>query len=863
MKLGLRILSCFLSFAIAVTMMCGLVTVQAGALTNADITSRLDALRDQWNGKRFQGYNDSSYGGKQCYSFARYIAEQLFGSYPGNLSVDDGYVDGNGWKAIKNSSNVVFEPGDLLGRYKSGSQHWAIVWKVEGDVVYFAQSINKDTDGDGYKDSVIGRWDKWQEWDTNIDYYSCPNSTISELLGGHFVGIWKHPGASNSTVSQPVDIGNNFCARIVNTAANKPIVAESDNNVDLKTDSDKLNQKWYFNKQGDGSYIIYNCDHNVLDFSGQGDNVYVWEDNGSDSQNWFIYGEPGSYILKNKTSDKVLDISNASVDDGANAQVWENNGTTAQKFSICYISSPDIGYMTGTYPRPGRNLYYTSPVMSGDDVRWVQSCMNILGISCDIDGSYGPSTADCIKTFQSWYGLDVDGKCGPATQDAIYNAVKPTGYTIAADNTNIEPATSTNVTVTPNDNRTIRNYVFYVVLPSGYTDTYYRHGDNVFKFYPKQGEGTYKIYCYIQNECDDYSDENNCVTITVGFPFADIAQAEISPIDQQIYTGSEIMPGFTVTYCDAELVPDIDYTVEYSNNIEVGTATITITGAGNNYIGTKTATFKIVKPAPTKPEVTTTAGDEQVTLTWNDMGATKYAAYLVNADGTLKALSTKLTGTAYTAKKLTSGTEYTFLVRAYVNGKWTKYDATDYVKATPFSTVVKPTVEIIPADKQVTLTWDAIDGATKYAVYRLQDDGTLKALATKLTDTEYTVKKLVNHTEYQFLVRAYVNGKWTKYDANDYVSATPAALKPLVRVSEYDGMVTLRWGAVDDATKYAAYIVNDDDSLTCVSSKITNIKYTVKKLTNGTAYRFVVRAYVNGKWTKYTERDIVTATPHA
>ena len=268
--------------------------------------------------------------------------------------------------------------------------------------------------------------------------------------------------------------------------------------------------------------------------------------------------------------------------------------------------------------------------------------------------------------------------------------------------------------------------------------------------------------------------------------------------------------------------------------------------------------------AVVKPEVTATPGDEQITITWNEVpDAAKYAVYIVQDDNTLKALATKLTDTTYTAKKLTNGTEYSFLVRAYVNGKWTAYSKSDYVKATPVSMTVKPTVEVIPADKQVTLTWDAIDGATKYAVYRLQDDGTLKALATKLTVTEYTVKKLTNHTEYQFLVRAYVNGKWTKYDANDYVSVTPAALKPLVRVSEYDGMVTLRWGAVDDATKYAAYIVNDDGSLTCVSSKITNIKYTIKNLTNGTAYRFVVRAYVNGKWTKYTDRDIVSATPNA
>ena len=284
------------------------------------------------------------------------------------------------------------------------------------------------------------------------------------------------------------------------------------------------------------------------------------------------------------------------------------------------------------------------------------------------------------------------------------------------------------------------------------------------------------------------------------------------------------------------------------------------------YVNGKWSAYDIVACTPVsavvKPEVTATAGDKEVTLSWNDINATKYAAYLVQDDGTLKALATKLETTEYTAKKLTNGTEYKFVVRAYVNGKWTPYDESDYVKATPVSSVVKPEVTAEPADKQVTLLWNDID-ATKYAVYIEQDDGTLKALATKLTVTEYTVKKLTNHTNYRFLVRAYINGKWTPYDESDYITAAPAALKPLVRTSSYDGMITLRWGEVDNATKYAAYIVNDDNTLTCVSSKITNVKYTVKNLTNGTTYRFVVRAYVDGKWTKYTDRDIVSAAPKA
>ena len=50
------------------------------------------------------------------------------------------------------------------------------------------------------------------------------------------------------------------------------------------------------------------------------------------------------------------------------------------------------------------------------------------------------------------------------------------------------------------------------------------------------------------------------------------------------YTGSEITPNVTVTCAEATLVKDVDYTVTYSNNKEVGTATYTVSPKeGSNY----------------------------------------------------------------------------------------------------------------------------------------------------------------------------------------------------------------------------------------------------------------------------------------
>ena len=68
-----------------------------------------------------------------------------------------------------------------------------------------------------------------------------------------------------------------------------------------------------------------------------------------------------------------------------------------------------------------------------------------------------------------------------------------------------------------------------------------------------------------------------------------IAGVTIADIAAQDYTGSAIEPAVTVTDGSTPLVLDTDYTVSYSNNVNAGEATVTITGKGN-YDSATTAT---------------------------------------------------------------------------------------------------------------------------------------------------------------------------------------------------------------------------------------------------------------------------------
>ncbi len=79
---------------------------------------------------------------------------------------------------------------------------------------------------------------------------------------------------------------------------------------------------------------------------------------------------------------------------------------------------------------------------------------------------------------------------------------------------------------------------------------------------------------------DQIKDLSNCS--------AELSQSEYT------YDGTEKKPDVTVKDKNKELRKGTDYTIEYSNNINVGTATVTIVGKGN-YEGTISKTFTIVQ----------------------------------------------------------------------------------------------------------------------------------------------------------------------------------------------------------------------------------------------------------------------------
>lgn len=101
---------------------------------------------------------------------------------------------------------------------------------------------------------------------------------------------------------------------------------------------------------------------------------------------------------------------------------------------------------------------------------------------------------------------------------------------------------------------------------------------------------------------------------------ADLADAVVTlSSDTVTYTGNPVYPSITVTYEGATLVVNIDYTLNYSDNTNVGAATVVVTGMGE-FTGQVVKTFQIVAAS-------TGSWDFDITKTSNVAAA---AAYLID-----------------------------------------------------------------------------------------------------------------------------------------------------------------------------------------------------------------------------------------
>jgi hypothetical protein len=145
-----------------------------------------------------------------------------------------------------------------------------------------------------------------------------------------------------------------------------------------------------------------------------------------------------------------------------------------------------------------------------------------------------------------------------------------------------------------------------------------------------------------------------------------------------VYNGDEYQPSVKVIFLGYKLKKDRDYTIKYSKNVNIGKATVIITGKGN-YTGTVRKTFKII-PNKVKSVSVKNKSTEKISISW--LKQSKISGYEVQystkSNFSSKSVK-KTTKNSCTITNLSRGKTYYVRIRSYKKvskatyySKWSK-----------------------------------------------------------------------------------------------------------------------------------------------------------------------------------------------
>ena len=179
----------------------------------------------------------------------------------------------------------------------------------------------------------------------------------------------------------------------------------------------------------------------------------------------------------------------------------------------------------------------------------------------------------------------------------------------------------------------------------------------------------------------------------------------------------------------------------------------------NDYVGYMYS-FKVV-PTKVKNVKVKSQKENKITLNWskNSEKVTGYKVYQYNSKTKKYDYVGKTKQTNYTIKKLKSGTNYKFKVRAYKTVDDTQYFGS---YSSVIKTATKPSTTKIKTlttkNKKVTVNWNKVAGATGYEVYMSTNKNKgysrIKTITKKGT-VSYTKGSLKKNKTYYFKIRTY------------------------------------------------------------------------------------------------------------
>lgn len=259
--------------------------------------------------------------------------------------------------------------------------------------------------------------------------------------------------------------------------------------------------------------------------------------------------------------------------------------------------------------------------------------------------------------------------------------------------------------------------------------------------------------------------------------------------------------------------------------------------------------------APVSKITTANTGDA-VKISWSAVsGANIYRLYkrVTNADGSKTAWETIVSSTTaktYTDSNVANNVKYEYIVRAQMNKVWNANSA-----ASAIYHYDAPTVKIASVTGGAKITWNEIEGAETYRIYRKLNGakswtaikdveaGTLSYIdagATSGKKIDYTVKVLSSKGNSNYVAKTI-----------DYV-ATPK----LTSLSNGTSGFVVKWGAVTGANSYRVYRKASGEKSWTLLATVKTTSYTDKTAKSGTTYAYTVKAFKDKVASGYDAKGI-------
>lgn len=311
-----------------------------------------------------------------------------------------------------------------------------------------------------------------------------------------------------------------------------------------------------------------------------------------------------------------------------------------------------------------------------------------------------------------------------------------------------------------------------------------------------------------------------------------------------VYDGTAKNPA--VIYNGITLSENTDYTVKYSNNVDVGTVKATITGI-NNYSGTAVKEFKITPIKFDDKKVSVSL--EKSTFVYNGQSITPvvYVAYnhnylIQNTDFTATYSNNNAPGVA--TVKIKGIGNYSGSISKTYNILPEKIASVSIKKSSATSAVI---------------SWSAASKVSGYEILKFDSAKNAYVHLTHVSNsqTSYKVSSLKNSTAYYYQVRAYktVNDKHYYGEVGNTVFTfiKPSKVK-LTSVTLSKTTLKVEWKKVNCSGYEITYTTDSKFKKGLKKVKIKNpktVKKAIKKLKKNKKYYVKVRAYTDYNGVRY------------